>query len=148
VNNVKRIEAHADNLEMYVGISRAEWFTGEYTSDSEMPGGSYTRTRARNGACVFLNRTGRGCLIHQFCLDNGQDYHELKPMVSCLFPVTFGEGVLLLSNEVKDGSVICMGHGPSVYRGVRSEIEYYFGRELVSELDELEAEILHEARPC
>ena len=33
-------------------------------------------------------------MIHRFCLEEGLDYHTLKPMVSILFPLTFEHGVL------------------------------------------------------
>jgi hypothetical protein len=120
-------------------IPSAEWFTQERWPDSEFPGGSYARTQVVNGACVFLNRAGRGCSIHSFCLERGLDFHELKPMVSCLFPVTFDNGLLLPSDDVEDDSLICLNSGPGLYRGVRSDLSYYFGEAFVSELDELEA---------
>jgi hypothetical protein len=94
-----------------------------------------------DGACVFLSRAGRGCLIHSFCLEQGMDFHDLKPMVSCLFPVTFGSGLLQPSDDVEDDSLICLNSDPELYQGVRSDLSYYFGEALVSELDELEAEV-------
>ncbi len=142
INNVQRIEAHAEALEKYVGIQREDWFRRDFEADKEFPGGNYTRTQVINGACAFLNRKGRGCLIHSFCLQNGIDYHELKPMVSCLFPVTFDDGLLHPANDVDTNILICLGDGPTLYRGVRSEILYYFGHDLVLELDEIENCIL------
>ena len=142
IDEVTRLEAHADALERHVGISSAEWFTREYLTDGEFPGGSYARTQVIDGACVFLSRAGRGCLIHSFCLEQGMDFHELKPMVSCLFPVTFGDSLLQPSDDVEDNSLICLGSGPGLYQGVRSDLSYYFGEAFVSELDELEEEIL------
>ncbi len=61
----------------------------------------------------------------------------MKPMVSTLFPVTFGEGTLLCSEELVDGSLVCAGDGPTAYEMARSELAYYFGAELVGELDAL-----------
>ncbi len=58
----------------------------------KFPGGASGRTQTRGGACIFLDRTRRGCKIHAYCLANGIDYHLLKPMVSTLFPVTFEAG--------------------------------------------------------
>ena len=66
----------------------------------------------RNGACIFRNAAGRGCTIHAYCLEQGLDYHSLKPMVSVLFPVTFEQGVLTASGEAADGSLVCGGDGP------------------------------------
>ena len=58
-------------------------------------------------------------------------------MVSSLFPVTFGGGALLCSDELHDGSLVCAGDGPTAYEMARSELAYYFGPELVTELDAL-----------
>ena len=56
-------------------------------------------------------------------------------MVSSLFPVTFGGGALLCSDELHDGSLVCAGAGPTAYEMARGELAYYFGDELVVELD-------------
>jgi hypothetical protein len=60
-------------------------------------------------------------------------------MVSALFPVTFDDGLLHASTEARDGTLVCGGQGPSLYRGARAELLHYFGESLVSELDALEA---------
>jgi hypothetical protein len=59
-------------------------------------------------------------------------------MVSCLFPLTFGGGVLMVADEVEDGSLVCANMGEPLYRGAREDLRYYFGDELVAELDDLE----------
>ncbi len=105
--------------------------------DAEFPTGRHMRTQTRDGKCVFLARDKRGCTIHAYALEKGIDYHELKPIVSTLFPATFEHGVLVPSSEVVDGSLICGGQGPSVYEGARDELTYYFGAAFVSELDAL-----------
>jgi hypothetical protein len=144
---VERLLAHADELEQVVGVGRERWFTGAYDPDPELPGGRYTRTAVIDGACVFLNRQGRGCLIHKFCLDRGIDVHDLKPMIAALFPVTFDYGLLHANLEVRDKSLICLDTGPSLYRSARADLEYYFGAELVAELDALETEVLANPPP-
>jgi Fe-S-cluster containining protein len=136
--NVDRLMAVADELEAFTGIPRDRWFSGEWTDDKEFPGGRQTRTQVVDGACVFRNRAGRGCLIHSFALERGTDYHDLKPMVSVLFPLTFDYGLLHPSNEIHDKSLQCYGDGPTLYQGVRDEVGWYFGQALVDELDELE----------
>lgn len=135
--NVARILAHAPVLERHVGRPAGEWFTGDYERDPEFPGGAYTRTAVREGACVFLSRETRGCLLHRYSLEAGLDYHDLKPMVSALFPITFGDGVLYAADEVHDGTLVCAGAGPTLYEGLRDELAYYFGPALVAELDQL-----------
>ena len=82
---------------------------------------------------------GRGCMLHKLALVKGLDYHDLKPMVSALFPLTFGEGTLTVADEVSDGTLVCLGAFAAVYRGGRGELLYYFGPDLVAELDALEA---------
>ena len=132
-----RILARADELEPLVRIERDRWFAPALEADADFPGGFATRTAVVDGGCVFLRRDGRGCLIHAALLATGEDYHQLKPMVSTLFPVTFGDGALLCSDELHDASLVCAGEGPTAYAMARSELEFYFGAELVAELDAL-----------
>lgn len=136
--NVRRFARHADALERYTGVSRSRWFSDELEPDDDAPGGGFRRTAVVDGRCVFLNPAGRGCLLHRFCLERGIDYHELKSMVDCLFPVSFYDDVLCPSDDVTDGSLICLDTGPTLYRGAREEIRYYFGDGLVEQLDERE----------
>jgi hypothetical protein len=136
--NVERLRSRADELERFTGVPRDRWFTEEWTDDAEFPGGRHTRTRVEGGACVFRSRKARGCMIHSYAVEAGVDYHELKPMVSVLFPVTFDGGLLHPSNEIEDRSLQCIDDGPTLYRGVRGEIAWYFGDPLVAELDGLE----------
>lgn len=143
--NVKRLELHAAEIEAFSGVPRAAWFTDEIEVDSEFPGGQSRRTSADEHGCVFLARQGRGCMLHGFALANGLDYHDFKPIVSALFPLTFGEGTLTLADEALDGSLVCLDVGERAYRGVRAELWYYFGAEFVAELDILEAAFLDAA---
>jgi hypothetical protein len=85
-------------------------------------------------------------LLHSFALEEGIDYHELKPMVASLFPVTFDGGLLHPSNEIHDRSLQCIDDGPTLYQGVRGEIGWYFGNRLLAELDELEGGVLAAGR--
>ncbi len=137
--------AHADTLETFVGVPRGEWFEPAPDLDVEMPGGGSFRTRVRDGACVFLNRRGRGCQIHAYAVAQGLDYHDLKSIVDCLFPLTFGDGVLSTAEEVDDETLVCVDQGPSLYRGLREEIRYYFGSDCIAALDRLERQVLRSA---
>lgn len=132
-----RILAHADELEAVVGRPRTEWFRHDLVADADFAGGAATRTSVVDGGCVFLRKDARGCALHAYALGRGRDYHEVKPMVSALFPVTFGEGSLFCSEELVDGSLICAGAGPTAYEMARAELSYYFGAALVAELDAL-----------
>lgn len=139
IANVGRILAQSEAIARRVGVPSTGWFDPEMVDDPDAPGGAMLRTRAEGGRCVFRSRTGRGCELHAYAVDTGQDYHELKPMVSTLFPITFADGVLCLSEELVDGTLVCGGNGPTAYEAVREELEYYFGREFVEELDALAA---------
>ena len=132
-----RILAHAEALEPLVGVPRERWFREQVVEDADFPGGAATRTAVVDGGCVFLQRGARGCSLHAFALSRGEDYHAVKPMVSALFPVTFGEGSLICSEELVDGSLVCAGAGPTAYEMARGELAYYFGSELIAELDAL-----------
>ena len=137
LENVARLKAAPQDFKELVGYPVDVWFTDNVVADGEFPSGKHVRTQVVDGACVFRNRKGRGCLIHSYALNTGGDYHDLKPLVSILFPLTFEYGVLEPSSEIQDGSVICYGEGPTVYEGSRDELLYYFGAEIVAELDAL-----------
>ena len=130
-----RILARAGELAPLVGHPPERWVSDTLRPDPAFPGGMSTRTAVVDGACVFHRRDGRGCLLHAALLAAGEDYHVLKPMVSTLFPVTFGDGALLCSEELHDGSLVCAGAGPSAYDMARAELAHYFGGALVEELD-------------
>ena len=138
-DTVDRILARADALEKYLGVPREEWFHEGLEEDPEMPGGGMRQTRVRDGSCVFHDPKGRGCRLHRFAVENGLDYHEIKPMVSTLFPITFAEGELVPSDEVEDGTLICVDQGPTLFEGLRDELRFYFGDAFVAELSELAA---------
>ena len=140
--HVAAIERHAEGLEKFTGVQRTRWFRARATADPEMPGGGSRRTRVHNGRCVFLNPAGRGCLIHSYCMREGIDYHDLKSIIDCLFPVTFCEETLYGANEVDDNTLVCLDTGPTLYQGARSEIAYYFGEECVEALDRIESDTL------
>lgn len=137
-----RILEHADGLETLVGIPRDQWFERDPDPDPEMPGGGSRRARVRDGACVFLDRRGRGCHLHAYAAVHGIDYHDLKSIIDCLFPLSFGDGVLCTAQEVDDGDLVCLDQGPTLYRGLREEVRYYFGDECVAALDAVESTVL------
>ncbi len=137
LGNVSRLKALPQDFKALVSVPETEWFTHDVVQDVEFPGGAHVRTAIVDGACVFRNRAGRGCLIHSYALGNGLDYHDIKPLVSTLFPVTFERGVLAPAGDLADGSLICAGAGLTLYQGAREELRYYFGDPLIAELDAL-----------
>ncbi len=147
VQNGARIANRADELERFVQIPRELWFDeSETCEDDEAPGKLWLRTSVVNGACVFLNRSGRGCLLHSFSMNQDLDYHELKPFVCAIFPLTYENGVLIQADEVDDRSLVCTGEGLSLYQGVRTELEFYFGKPLITELDLLQQQAISDFR--
>jgi Fe-S-cluster containining protein len=152
---VAALERYQAELEQYVGAGRESWFRDDPEDvgilvEAEYPGGAYTRTQFQHlppgripdtdFACVFLDVApgGRGCLIHRFALERGIDVHEIKPLVCLLFPLSFDSGKLKPAYEFEVDDLICQGPGPSLYQAAREDVRWYFGSELVAELDRLE----------
>jgi Fe-S-cluster containining protein len=148
---VQRWHAEAELIESELGLPASSWVTGEWGEDVDYPGGRWTRTQVRDTPkgplCVFADPVGRGCRLHSLALRLGRDVHELKPMICTMFPVLFAEGTLVVPEEIDDPSLICLGPGLTLYRSARNDLEYFFGSELVAELDRLEAQSLAEASP-
>jgi len=138
--NVNRILDKADELEKFTGIKRDKWFYPKKRKwDYEYPGHDYTRTTKREKACIFLNRKGRGCQLHSFAIEKGYNYHEFKPFFCTIFPVTYFEGILVIPEEIDEKLTACLGKGPTLYQGARSELRYFFGEGLIEELDAIES---------
>lgn len=45
------------------------------------------RTKVVDGACIFANRDGSGCALHQWGVDNGEDLTVVKPEVCWQLPL-------------------------------------------------------------
>lgn len=149
---VRALENYQDELEKYLGVPRSEWFREDpedigIIPEPEYPGGEYTRTAVveipderspiHEEACVFLDQVGRGCRIHRFAMEKGIDVHDIKPMVCLFFPLCHGEGELRPAIEFELNDLVCQGEGKTIYEASRVEVLYYFGEELVAELDQL-----------
>ena len=67
-------------------------------------------------------------LDHVRRLTRSDDFREL-----------YAEATLSVADEVLDGSLVCLDTGPTIYRGLRGELEYYFGAAFVREVDAAEA---------
>lgn len=135
-----QILAVADALEPHVCGPKDRWFSSEVKVDPDYETGRYVRTEVFDGACALLRRDGRGCGVHHFAITTGRDYHELKPLVCWLFPVTWDQGLLRPSYDITD-DLACKGNGPIVYDMARDELGVVFGQGLVIELDRIKAEL-------
>lgn len=140
--------AEAPAIERHTGVRVEDWFRGDAIADQDAPGGTLRRTAVRDGYCVFHAAGGRGCTLHSYAIATGRDYHLLKPLVSTLFPVTFGSGALLVSDELDDGTLRCSGDGPTAYAAARDELAYYFGDSLIQELDAVASSLAGSAPPA
>lgn len=143
--NVKRIINHKEGLEKFMGIKSEKWFYPKKRKwDHEYPGNEYTRTTKRKNYCIFHNVHGRGCVLHSYALENGIDFHELKPFFCSVFPVTFFEGVLVIPDEIDEKTLACLGEGPNLYQGARDALKYFFGTKMIDELDEIAVNFMKE----
>jgi Fe-S-cluster containining protein len=144
IQNLEKIQQQKEEILPFVRPPEGEWFEAEYTYYEEYVGSQYTRINTQGPRCVFISKDQRGCGLHRYAISKQMDYHEIKPLVCILFPLSFGEGILSLAPELEDSSLICSGSGYSAYQSIRNELEYYFGREFVEELDGIEKKILKE----
>lgn len=142
IQNVERINRRRDEILPFVRPPEGEWFDPEFTYYEEYAGNQYTRIQVQGPRCVFISKDQRGCGLHRYAIHRGIDYHEIKPLICILFPLSFEEGVLSVAAELDDHSLVCEGVGESVYRSLRNELEYYLGSEFVDEVDRIEQEVL------
>jgi Fe-S-cluster containining protein len=140
--NKARIEAHAAGIQPLATGGQKSWFKSEVVDDPDFPGARALDTRVVGRGCAFLQPGGRGCSIHRYCIEQGMDYHDLKPIYCSLFPITVDGGYLVPSCEVDEKSLACVDHGATLYQGSRPELLYYFGEEFIAELDALEKRAL------
>lgn len=144
VQNVERIQQRKEEILPFVRPPEGAWFETEYAYYEEYDGNQYTRIKTQGPRCVFISKDQRGCGLHRYAISKKMDYHEIKPLVCILFPLSFGEGILSLAPELDDNSLVCSGAGDSAYQSLRNELEHYFGRECVEELDGIEAKVIGE----
>ncbi|MBN1409219.1 MAG: hypothetical protein JW969_00145 [Spirochaetales bacterium] len=121
------------------------WDDFNFEPDECSPGNTGCYTLFDNGICMFQNPGARGCSIHTYCLNNALDFRELKFFTCCMFPCEVNRlenipHVLTAGYELRmDGfSLPCRDTGQStVYATARETIGYYYGQELLDELDRL-----------
>lgn len=123
------------------------WFdeSDPYT-DSDYPSGTAVRSAVAgatdSSGCVFLQHDRRGCALHRAALANGFAPEEIKPAVCRLYPLSFGGGLLGLSDDFPRYSCAGDGSGPTVYRLMRHTLSDLFGGEVVRQLDTVERRIV------
>jgi Fe-S-cluster containining protein len=114
--------------------------------DPDTPSGTVVRTAVHKDGCLFLAHDRRGCAIHRASLEQGWDFRGVKPTICRLFPLTYGEGAIFVSDDYPDYSCAFDPDAPTVYRVAREALGDIFGADLVRAMDEAEAQILAEQR--
>jgi hypothetical protein len=128
-------------------LNKYDWTGYNFENDPYYPGGQgcYTKFDDTEG-CFYKNREGMGCVIHSYCLNNKIDFRELKFFACCMFPVEVNKigdnkNVLCAGYELrfdKYENLPCKKTGDStVYECSKNDIEYYFGIELIDELEKI-----------
>jgi Fe-S-cluster containining protein len=139
-----RILAHAGQIRT---ILRPEarnmpWFEAEETRDPDFPSGRVVRTNLFRGGCVFLAHDARGCAIHRASVEGAWDFHGVKPHVCRLFPLSYDEDSVLVSDDYDDYSCAHLPSAPTLYRNARSTLAAVFGEALVVAMDAAEAVVI------
>lgn len=137
------ILAHADELKaLLVPAARdAPWFTVRAERDDDFPSGKIVRTRKLGAGCVFLAHDARGCAIHRASIEGGWDFRGVKPHVCRLFPLSYCEDEILISDDYVDYTC-AHADGPNLYRFAREALGAAFGPELLVAMDAAEARVL------
>lgn len=130
------------------GAQAAPWFTDEVQEDPDYPSGKHVRTATYEGGCVFLSHDRRGCAIHRAALEGGWDFHRVKPHICRLFPLSYEDDAVCLSDDFVDYDCADRHDAPSVYRVARETLLAVFGPELVAALDATEAVALASLPPA
>jgi Fe-S-cluster containining protein len=126
----------------------APWFTTEIQVDPDYPSGEHVRTATFRGGCVFLAHDKRGCAIHRASLEQGWDFHGVKPHICRLFPLSYEGDAICISDDYLDYDCADAPGAPSLYRVGRDTLAAVFGPELVAALDTAEAAVGATPRPA
>jgi Fe-S-cluster containining protein len=119
------------------------WFDeSEPERDPDVPSGTVVRTAVHGDGCVFLAHDRRGCAIHRASIEQGWDFRGVKPSICRLFPLTYGEGAIMVSDDYPDYSCAYEPDAPTLYRVARDTLADLFGPELVAAMDAAEAQVL------
>jgi Fe-S-cluster containining protein len=119
------------------------WFDeSEPEQDPDTPSGTVVRTAVLGDGCLFLAHDRRGCAIHRASVEQGWDFRGVKPAICRLFPLTYGDGAIFVSDDYPDYSCAYDADAPTLYRVARDALADLFGPELVRAMDAAEARVL------
>jgi len=111
-------------------------------TDPDTPSGTVVRTAVHGDGCLFLAHDRRGCAIHRAAVEQGWDFRGVKPTICRLFPLTYGDGAIMVSDDYPDYSCAYEPNAPTLYRVAREALRDIFGDELVGAMDAAEALVL------
>jgi len=124
------------------------WFDeSEPEQDPDVPSGTVVRTAVHKGGCLFLSHDARGCAIHRASIEQGWDFRGVKPSICRLFPLSYGEGMIVVSDDYHDYSCAYHDDAPTLYQVARDALADLFGAELVRAMDAAEARVLARQLP-
>jgi Fe-S-cluster containining protein len=124
------------------------WFDeSEPEHDPDVPSGTVVRTAVHGSGCLFLSHDKRGCAIHRASLEQGWDFHGVKPSICRLFPLSYGEGMIVVSDDYVDYSCAYQDDAPTLYQVARDALAALFGAELVRAMDAAEQRVLARQLP-
>ena len=132
---VERILAYKNDLENRLHIPASDWFSAEVEQRTEFPSGKVKRTRTNNNHCVFHNNISRGCHLHHFALEKGLDPHVIKPIVCFLFPLTWDDSYLYVSEFLDE--LPCKNTGLLILESQRNELMFYLGDDFMQEIEQI-----------
>ncbi|HEX4452860.1 MAG TPA: hypothetical protein VH143_18425 [Kofleriaceae bacterium] len=129
-------------------VRELPWFDeSEPEHDPDVPSGTVVRTSVFEDRCLFLAHDRRGCAIHRASLEQGWDFRGVKPSICRLFPLSYGEGMIVVSDDYHDYSCAYDDAAPTLYRVARDALADLFGAALVAAMDAAEAKILSRRLP-
>jgi Fe-S-cluster containining protein len=129
-------------------VRELPWFDeSEPEHDPDVPSGTVVRTAVHGGGCLFLSHDKRGCAIHRASIEQGWDFHGVKPSICRLFPLSYGEGMIVVSDDYTDYSCAYQDDAPTLYQVARDALAALFGAELVRAMDAAEARVLARQLP-
>lgn len=138
------ILARAESIKPVLAAEVRElpWFDeSEPEQDPDVPSGTVVRTAVHGTGCLFLSHDKRGCAIHRASIEQGWDFRGVKPSICRLFPLSYGEGMIQVSDDYVDYSCAYQPDAPTLYQVARDALADLFGPELVRAMDAAEARI-------
>lgn len=144
------ILARAESIKPVLAAEVRElpWFDeSEPEHDPDVPSGTVVRTAVHGGGCLFLSHDARGCAIHRASIEQGWDFRGVKPSICRLFPLSYGEGMIVVSDDYVDYSCAYEPDAPTLYQVARDALADLFGPELVRAMDAAEQRVLARQLP-